>query len=232
MKQIFKGFILTAVLVFFVSACTMHVPFGMEWDSPAVRVVLIVEPEDAQVLVNGKWIGEAYEFSSRDSAIRLASRNNEIVIKRKGYIEEVVDLYDYEGSTLNVRLKLRRDKDYTGPVEKTTRRPPRPPKPPKATKKPEYKKPDKKMPEVEAPLEDLKGAEPVAVTMQISPDEASIYLNGKFWGIAPPSGRIENLRLKPGKYTLEVVKPGYETYRKELKLKDQKVNLDIKLKKK
>jgi hypothetical protein len=231
MKQIFKGFILTAVLVFLVSACTVHVPFGMDWDSPAVRVVLIVEPEDAQVLVNGKWIGEAYEFSTRDAAIRLASRNNEIVIKRKGYIEEVVDLYDYEGSTLNVRMKLRRDKDYRDTGDKTASRPPRPPEPPRVTEKIESKKADKEIPEVEAPIEDLNGDEPVAVTLEISPDEASIYLNGKFWGIAPPSGRIENLRLKPGKYTIEVVKPGYKTYRKELNLKVQEVNLNIKLEK-
>jgi hypothetical protein len=73
--------------------------------------------------------------------------------------------------------------------------------------------------------------EPVNVTLQIEPKEAAIYLNGKFWGISPESGTIGNLRLEPGKYTLEVVKPGYQSIKKELEVKDQALKLIIKLEK-
>ena len=72
--------------------------------------------------------------------------------------------------------------------------------------------------------------EPAIVTMKISPEDASIYVNDKFWGIVPKGGNIENLRLKPGEYTLQIVKPGFKYYEKNITLtKGQKLNLEINL---
>ena len=56
----------------------------------------------------------------------------------------------------------------------------------------------------------------VNVILEVYPEESSIYIDGKFWGISPEGKQIKNLRLKPGKHTLEIVKPGYKTYKKKL----------------
>ena len=52
-------------------------------DYDGVRVVLHVVPDDADVLLNGRFIGVAYEFASQGTALRLASRLNELVLKKR-----------------------------------------------------------------------------------------------------------------------------------------------------
>ena len=227
MKRIFYVSILIAVLVLLslYSGCTLHIPsYDYEWDNPVYRVRLLVDPDDAVVLLNGKLKGYAYEFSSWDSSLRLASRNNEIIIKKEGYVEEVVDLYEYYSRKITVRMKLLEDKDYVKPVKKSKVEKPAKVKPvPVAKPEPQKEFPEELEKEIE---NDVK---PVDVVLEIFPEESSIYLNGKFWGISPKIGKIENFRLKPGKYTLEVVKPGYKTYKKKLEISDQKLSLSIKL---
>lgn len=214
--------LLSLVVVF--SSCTLHIPYG-PYDQPysSIRVILHVEPDDAQVLLNGRYVGEAYEFSSSDSAMRLRSRDNEIIIKKEGYIEELIDLYDYSSRNIAVNLRLRKDKGYVR--EQPVTKKPVPPEPiPKTVK-------EEEVPEVPEDV-NVKKFRLIKLIIDIQPAEASIYLNGKFWGISPLQGKIENLKLKPGKYTVEVVKPGYQAYKKELDLSDQKeVALSIKLQK-
>lgn len=232
MKQMFnvnRGLKLISILTFIIifSSCTLHIPYDWGWESQGIRVRLLVEPDDANVLLNGKWIGEAYEFAAFKTAIRLASRNNEIIVKKEGYLEEVIDLYQYYSRDITIRLKLHEDKDYTGPIK-----PKEPGKKPKPEYTPKTEPPEKTPQDLAEKSPELTAAEPVEVFLEILPEEASIYLNGKFWGISPKGGKIENFRLKPGKYTLEVLKPGYRTFEKELDVKDKKINLSIKLVKK
>jgi hypothetical protein len=232
MKNVCYAFLLVSLIVTF-SACTFHFPYDYwDWDYSEYRVILKVEPDDAHVLLNGKWIGEAYEFSTNNTALRLTSRSNELVIKKEGYVEEAIDLYEYNTRKVVIRLKLLKDKDYTSPPK--SKKPGKKVKPEEAERKPGYKaktEPEKELPP--EPQEDIKeSVKPIDVILEIQPEEASIYLNGTFWGIAPQGGKIENLRLKPGKYTLEVVKPGYQDYKKELEVKEQKLKIFIKLEKK
>jgi hypothetical protein len=232
MKNLGYAFLLVSLIVT-LSACTFHFPYDYwDWGYSEYRVILKVEPDDAQVLLNGKWIGEAYEFSTNNSALRLSSRSNELVIKKEGYVEEAVDLSEYNTRKIIIRLKLLKDKDYTGPVKPRT--PVKKVTPKEAERKPGYKAETE--PELELPPEpqeeSMQEIKPIDVILEIQPQEASIYLNGKFWGIAPRDGKIENLRLKPGKYTLEVAKPGYQDYKKEIEVKEQKLKILIKLEKK
>ncbi len=217
------------LLILLSSACTVHVPYGWDMDYHEYRVILRVVPDDADVLLDGKFIGEAYEFSDPGSALRLNSRNHELVIKKKGYVEEVIDLYDYSTRDITIRLKLLKDRKYYSSIKE-------PRKKVEEKAKSEYipkTEPEKKPPPAPKPEEEetTKIKEPVNVTLEISPKESSIYLDGRFWGISPESGRIENLRLKPGRYTLEVVKPGYKSCKKKLDVKDKNIKLIIKLEK-
>lgn len=212
-------FTLSLITAFAFSACTLYIPPDFGDDYRAIRIILEVDPDDAEVLLNGRYIGAAYEFSTPDSALRLRSRKNELIIKKKGYIEEVVDLRQFDSRKVTIHLTLKKERGYAkesveGKPEYT----------PRTVK-------EKKMPEI--PKEESKiESKWVKLVLVIEPEEASIYLNGKFWGISPAKGKIENLRLKPGEYTLEVVKPGYKPYKKQLELKDQEeLKLSIKLEK-
>ncbi len=222
-KIIYSGI---TVMVLLLAACTLHFPYDWGVDYQDYRVILLVEPDNADVLLDGKFIGEAYEFSKEGSALRLHSRNHELVITKKGYVEEVVDVREYSSNNITIRLKLLKDRrEYSSPEKK---------KEVKTLEKTEYiaktepvKEPPKEL-EAEATAKVVKA---VNVSLEISPKESSIYLNGRFWGITPESGRIDNLRLKTGKYTLEVVKPGYKNYKKLLDVKDKDIKLILKLQK-
>lgn len=217
-----------------ISACTIHFPYEIYDEFGPIRVIFKVQPDDAKILLNGKFIGEAYEFSTYESALKLASRRNELVVKREGYVEEEVYLDHYSTNKITVRLTMTPERDY--------RRAPTPkaePVPRGEEAKPETAYTPKTLPEktipeepVEAEKVERKVTKRVPVTISISPSETAIYLDGKFWGISPESGKIENLRLQPGTYKIEAIKPGYRTYKRELVIKDQKeVNLSIKLEK-
>lgn len=224
MRKVFYSGI--AVLVLLLAACTLHFPYEWGVEYRDYRVILLVEPENADVLLDGKFIGEAYEFSKEEAALRLHTRNHELIIKKKGYIEEVVELQEYSSNNITVRLKLLRDRSYYSSQEKGEEV--------EKTVKKEYvakTEPVKEPPVQLEEEEDVKRVEAVNVSLEIAPKESSIYLNGRFWGITPESGRIDNLRLKPGKYTLEVVKPGYKDYKKQLDVKDKDIKLILKLQK-
>jgi len=225
--------LISLVMLTALSGCTLHLPLDWDYDSPSrvYLVILQVTPDDAQVLLNGKLVGYAYEFSTSQSGLMLNSRNNELVIKKEGYIEEAVNLHQYDSRKITVRMKLLQDEEYAGPAREP--RPAAKVSTPKAAEKmPEYtalKEEPKPMPQDVDSEEKALEEKPVNVKITIAPDDAAIYLNGKFWGLSPRSGVIENLRLKPGKYALEVVKPGFKTYTKQLLITDQDVELIIKL---
>jgi hypothetical protein len=207
----------------------MHFPYDWDFDYHDYRVILMVEPDDADVLLDGKFIGAAYEFASRKSALRLHSRDHELVIKKQGYTEELIDLRDYSSYDITLRVKLLEEKRrYYASTKKEK----------KEEEKAEHKYVPKTEPVKEPPVKPeaeppvKKATSVVNVTLEILPKESAIYLNGKFWGISPESGKIENLRLETGKYTLEVIKPGYRSVKKELEVEDKDLQLSIKLQKK
>ncbi|MFC2155836.1 PEGA domain-containing protein [Acidobacteriota bacterium] len=215
-------YLLILLLVFVFSACTLHIPYDSYENYSSVRVVLHIEPDDAEVLLNGRLVGAAYEFSTPDSALRLSTRRNDLIIKKEGYIEEVIDLHGYSSRNITVRMTLRKDKGFVREVPKEMERVPLKPTP----------KTVKEIESIDEPVteEKIGKFKLIKIIFEIEPAESSIYLNGKFWGISPKKGKIENLRLKPGKYNLQIVKPGYKEYKKELVLTDQKeIQLSIKL---
>jgi hypothetical protein len=210
------------------AGCTIHFPYDWEYGGEGrgnYRVVFQVIPDDAEVLVNSRMVGLAYEFSNRESALRLSSRNAEIVLKKRGYEEEEVDLSDfdeYEGSremVVQVKLKPARgygDKPAEAKEEKEAY---------EAKSEPVKAPPAEKEPQAEA-------AGLTAVAFTVTPAEAAIYIKGKFWGIAPADGKIANLKLAPGKYLFEVSKPGYKAFSKEIEIpKAEKFDLKIALEK-
>lgn len=228
MKKVFYPALFALILL--LSACSIHFPF--EWDSEYsygdYSIVLKVNPDDAHVLLNGKFIGEAYEFSTQASALKLHSSRNELVIKKEGFLEEEIDLDKYNMRRITVTLELRPDRVMKREtVEKGEVMPP--PPPPKEER--EYKVvKEKEIPKGEVKSEVTGGFAPVV--LEVSPPESSIYVDGKFWGIAPEDGVINNFNLVKGKHNIEVVKPGYKTVLKIIDVAGQKeLKVTIKLEK-
>jgi hypothetical protein len=222
MKKI--SFLLT--VLFFISlgaACSLNFPYDVMDDYDGVYVIMKIVPDDADVLLNGRFIGAAYEFSTSGSALRLASRQNELVFKKKGYGEEAVDLRAYASRNITLRINLEQQTGKT-PAEPAT----------KDTKQEAYVA-ETEAPPPPPPAEKTNATEEhflTAVLLTVTPAETAIYIDGKFWGLAPEGGKIENLRLKPGKYVIEAFKPGFNVYKKEVTVpKGEKFTLAIALQK-
>lgn len=77
-----------------------------------------------------------------------------------------------------------------------------------------------------------RGGRYAAVKTDVSPEEAQVFLDGKYIGTADDfDGRPDLLYLGPGKYHLEFRLPGYETLATDLDVsRGQRVRLDQKLK--
>jgi hypothetical protein len=210
------------------SGCAFYIPYDFEDNLDSYRIVFLVEPDSAEILLNGRFIGEAYEFATPDSALILYSRDSRIVVRKKGYQETPVDLMEYDTRNITVRLRLRKTDSSAPPPPKAVES-----KIPPSSKRPEYAaKKEKVKTEPEVKPADAVAVKYTTLIINIKPADSSIYLNGKFFGVTPTDGQIKNMRLKSGKYLLEVVKPGFKTFRKMLNLTGQKsIKLDIILKK-
>ena len=217
-------------VLFFISlgaACTINVPYDVMDDYDGVYVIMKIVPDDADVLLNGRFIGAAYEFSSSGSALRLASRQNELIFKKKGYVEEPVDLgaYSSRNITLKINLESQAGKVTAEPADKAT----------PAQEADEAYAAETETPPPQPPAEKLNATEErflTSVILTVIPAETAIYIDGKFWGLSPEGGKIENLRLKPGEYVIEAFKPGFNVYKKEIAVpKQEKFTLAITLQK-
>jgi hypothetical protein len=175
-----------------VAACSFHIPYGA-YEDHDVRVWLQVEPDDAEVLLDGRFIGAAYEFSSSDAPLKLASRFHALVIRKAGFRDESIDLSRYGAREDRITLRFVMQRAAVAPAATGT------PAPADAQTEPE------------PGVEKMETGELTGVVFSVAPVEAAIYIDGQFFGLAPQSGVIDTLRLKPGRYEFAVCKPSFRT---------------------
>lgn len=213
------------------AACAIHVPWEVMDDYDGVRVVMNVTPDDADVLLNGRFIGAAYEYADSRVALRLASRENELAFRKKGFRERVVDLRDYPSRRVTLRIDLAPEE--TRAAGGSLPSPAAPAEPAAAPAE------DQAYEAQSEPLPPLPPARPAdeerfltEVTLTVTPEETAVYIEGRFWGLAPAAGKVMYLRLPPGKYAVAAFKPGYALFSREIIVpKQEKANLDIALSK-
>lgn len=206
------------------AACTLQFPYIWEEGRLDYRITFNIDPDDAEILLNGRFIGLAYEFTSEEAPLILSSKNNELVLRKRGYEETAVDLWNYDGLDILVKETLTPIEGYGESLEKEEEKPVAEKNPPKVEE-------IKEMPPQPPPPPE-PSAEPVQVTLSIQPVEAVVYLDGKFLAVIPENGKITNLRLIPGEYLIEIWKPGFETLRKKISLAEGKpADLVLSLKK-
>jgi hypothetical protein len=214
------------------AACTINFPYDLQDDFAHVQVMMQVTPDDADVLLNGRLIGSAYEFSTPRSALRLASRHNELAFRKNGYREQTVDLRSHSSRDIALRIELQAEEPRSLGVIV-----PRSPAISGGQLVPGTSGAAEAKSEPLPPLPaENSAAAPerflTLVLLTVTPSETAIYIDGKFWGLAPEAGKIENLRLPPGIYVFEGFKPGFKPYKKEIMVaRQEKIALTITLQK-
>lgn len=209
------------------AACAIHIPWETMDDYDGVRVVMRVTPDDADVLLNGRFIGAAYEYADSRLALRLASRANELAFRRKGFREKVVDLREYATRRITLRVELMPEAGAAPAPGAPAEAPPAP-----ADRDQAYEAKSEPLPPLPPERPALEESFLVEVALIVTPEEAAVYIDGHFWGVTPAAGKFMALRLPPGKHAFAAFKPGYAPCAREITVpRQEKYELKIALEK-
>ena len=166
--------------------------------SGAIRV--LVAPPKTRVYVDGYYAGIVNDFDGVFQRLYVAPGGHEIALKLDGYLTHRVKVYLAPGAT----LKLHHDmvvgvgpdtlEDLAGSAERYD--------PGAGQANPEA---------TLAPPQNERGQ----LRFAIKPPDASIYLDGRFWG----TGRGEpELELPPGRHHVEIVRPWFLTAERDVEI--------------
>ena len=181
-----------------------------------------VEPERAQIYIDGELVGEADDYDGFPDFLWLERGTYDVVLFHAGfqtiarqisvYAGQVIDVEDrmvpgtetlpedlISRSTVRREERLRRDRENEDEVRRSEGR---------------YRRDSElRKREVEVVVEEARAldarSEPGRARLAVSPDDASVYLDGRFLGTGRELARLRSgLIVDPGEHRLEVVRPG------------------------
>lgn len=196
-------------------------------DAGALR--LIVDPEDTKVYVDGYYAGEVDDFDGLTQRLNLAPGRHEILLKKDGYRSHRIKLYLERNTTVKLRHYMEKGlgpdtlEDLAGErgLEEERRR-----EAPRADDESAADRDEGSEPRLElrddagsgprrpAPSPD-GSATPGLLVLRVSPEDASVYVDGRFFGSARQTGEIE---LGPGPHRVEIVRPGFKTVERDVSI--------------
>ena len=191
----------------------------------AGSVRLIVEPVNAKVYVDGYYTGKVDDFDGMFQRLNLRPGAHDIELKLDGYETHRIKVYVPADHTLKVRHDMVRgdssrvsEQTVGDPAdgERYARRPEREreyERPPDD----EEREPQTRIEEGERRGDDSwsRGSERGTLRLDVSPADASIYVDGMFRGTGQD---LRRLNLPPGRHRLEVVRPGYRTLERDVEV--------------
>lgn len=168
-----------------------------------------VDPEDAEVYLDGEMIGIADNFDGFPSYLWLRKGTYDVVVYRPGYqtLARQVSLNPGEMVDFNDEMERGeavRPEDL--PAKSTERREER------------LRRDRERVAEaaIKARVRD-RDFEVGRIHLDIQPDDAAVYLDGRFLGSAGELSFLSaGVVAEPGQHSIEVVRPGYRTEKKSV----------------
>jgi hypothetical protein len=168
-----------------------------------------VNPKQAEVWVDGKYVADARDLDGDPSYLWLKQGSHHIVLYKAGYrsFEEDVDVNVGMVRELKVKLEKGESQPPARGTSEIRREPPRPESPEPA----------------EAPE---GGREPRGdVNLRVEPRDATVYVDGEYRGSVR---ELPGLRLPAGHHRLELARPGFQPLVKEFDVEaDRAIDLDL-----
>ena len=241
----------TAAATTVVATTVVATPYYRSYnDGDAGGLRLLVEPTDTRVYVDGYYAGEVDDFDGMFQHLNVAPGRHEITLKKDGYRTHRIKVYAAEGTTSKIRFSMERgsgpdtmedlagdrglgedrrpearggyerDDRYEGSADRDDR---------PASREREDAPVDEPQREAQPPMGLVTdgNAAPGLLTLNVTPADASVYVDGRFVGSARQTGELE---LRPGRHRVEVVRPGYRTGERDVTIetgRTQALSLDL-----
>ncbi len=196
---------------------------------------LNIKPKKAEVYLDGEYIGLVKDFDGYPSYLWLERGTYDISFYLPGYQTLTRSLKLFPGTVVDVRLRLEPgeavmpEKPARSRARITDRYPRRDSmrEDERDRRDPEFRRPRKLEEERER---DLRG-EPGRLRLGIVPEDATVYMDGRFLGSGEELSRLHaGLVVEPGDHLLEVVRPGFEAKRLEVRVGEgEEVELSVEL---
>jgi hypothetical protein len=207
------------------------------------HVRIEVKPKQAKVYVDGGYMGTVDEFDGWWQRLDVPPGLHKIVIREPGYAPYAVTMRILPDDDYKIKYKMEpgkdvineqemfpeRDKNY--PDRYAPRYRDREPSQPgnegqyEPGERDQY---DRGEPETQgqpSTMEEPQETERATVVLKVEPSDATVYVDGNYYGIADAdrSGEL-NILLSPGPHKVEVVRPGYESYSQTIDLSVDRTN--------
>jgi PEGA domain-containing protein len=184
---------------------------------------IIVDPEKTRVYVDGYYAGIADDFDGILQRLNVPPGRHDITLKLEGYRTQHFKVYVPLDDTIKIHYDMVR-----GSGEATSEQ--------FAGVPADYARvedmddadgrrgeDDGRYDRGDADRDGRDAGDIGSVRLQVTPRDASVYVDGEFRG----SGRQStNLRLRPGRHRIEVVRPGFRTVEREVEVRSGR-NEDI-----
>jgi hypothetical protein len=192
---------------------------------------VLVDPEDAKVYVDGYYAGTVDDFDGLTQRLYLSGGPHELLLKREGYKSLRFRVYVVPGETIKIENDMAKGQGEEALQDLTHGRGDAPddryaPEPRGSVRDDSDRDRDRDEdvdvpPPPRRPMRDdagidvRRGAARGALDLRVSPGDASVYVDGEFRGAAK---QIRSLELQTGSHRVEIVRPGYETFHREIEI--------------
>jgi len=184
-------------------------------DTETVGARLMIDPQDARVYVDGSYAGEVDDFDGMFQRLYLEPGEHELGFELEGYRSYVLILDVAPGASLKIRHSMEEGSgkpvvdDRTGGRALASR---------EVRDAAQRSAPVEREPsERDERYERREEARPTQLRLDVSPKDASVYVDGEFRGTA---GLLTDrpLALGPGTHRIEIVRPGLQAVSREVSL--------------
>ena len=187
--------------------------YGYYRDSGSLRI--IVDPEKTRVYVDGYYAGIADDFDGILQRLNVPPGRHEITLKLEGYRTQHFKVYVPVDDTIKIHYDMVRgsgeatSEEFAGVPADYARVE-------DMNDEDGRRRDDDRYEGRERGRDDSRDqGDTGSVRLQVNPQDASVYVDGEFRG----SGRQSaNLRLRPGRHRIEVVRPGFRTVEREVEV--------------